>query len=171
MLRYEWIWKKTQATGHLNAKKMPMKAHENILVFYKKLPTYHPQKTTGHPPANYSTRKPHVQNRTELYGKVTKKITTGGYTDRYPRSVLRFPSDKQKCHPHPTQKPIDLIVYLIKTYSNEGDLILDSCIGSGTTAVGCVRTNRRFIGMEKNERYWNIANERVQKEIENLHKR
>lgn len=91
MLKYEWIWEKTQATGHFNAKKMPMKAHENILVFYDKLPTYNPQKTEGHDPVNSYTKRAEVVNKTNIYGKVTKDVSGGGETDRYPRSVLQFP--------------------------------------------------------------------------------
>lgn len=93
-LRYEWIWEKTQATGFLNAKKMPMKAHENILVFYKNIPTYNPQKTFGHKPINSYTKRADVQNKTDIYGKVKKDISGGGETDRYPRSVQIFSSDK-----------------------------------------------------------------------------
>ena len=95
LLRYEWIWEKTAATGHLNAKKMPLKAHENILVFYKKLPTYNPQKTTGHKPVNSFTKYIDTQNKGEIYNKVNKEIVGGGATDRYPRSVLKYASDKQ----------------------------------------------------------------------------
>ena len=91
MLKYEWIWEKTQATGFLNAKKMPMKSHENILVFYKKLPMYNPQKTYGHKPINTYTKLAKVQNKTELYGEVKQDVSGGGDTDRYPRSVLVFP--------------------------------------------------------------------------------
>lgn len=148
MLRYEWIWEKPHATGHLNSKKMPMKAHENILVFYKKAPTYNPQKTFGHKPVNSYTKTIKTQNNTELYGYMSKELTGGGNTDRYPRSVLKFSSDTQKVKLHPTQKPIALLEYLIKTYTNEGELVLDNCIGSGTTAVACINTNRNYIGMD-----------------------
>lgn len=168
MLKYEWIWEKTTATGHLNAKKMPMKAHENILVFYKKLPTYNPQKTKGHTPVHSYTK---YQDDGSNYGKTKIGISGGGSTERYPRSVLQFSTDKQKCALHPTQKPVALLEYLIKTYSNEGDVILDNCIGSGSTAVACIHTNRNFIGMDngicetKNDNYgraWtDIANDRI----------
>lgn len=121
MLRYEWIWEKTQATGHLNANKMPMKAHENILVFYKHLPTYNPQKTNGHEPIHSYTKYISTQNNTELYGRMNKELSGGGATDRYPRSIITFSSDKQICHLHPTQKPTNLLEYLIKTYTNEND--------------------------------------------------
>lgn len=161
MLKYEWIWEKTQATGHLNAKKMPMKAHENILVFYKKLPTYNPQKTTGHKPINSYTKYVETQNNTEIYGKMKQEISGGGETDRYPRSVITYASDKQKLKLHSTQKPLELMEYLIKTYTNENDLVLDNTMGSGTTGVAAVNTNRNFIGIEKDEDYFEIANERI----------
>ena len=148
-LRYEWIWEKTNATGHFNAKKMPMKAHENVMIFYNKLPTYNPQKTTGHKPANFRTKKVDVQNNTEIYGKATQEHTSGGYTDRYPRDVLVFPSDKQKEKLHSTQKRMALVEYFIKTYTNEGDLVLDPVAGSGTTGLACNNLNRRCILIEK----------------------
>jgi site-specific DNA-methyltransferase (adenine-specific) len=161
LLRYEWIWEKTQASGHYNAKKMPLKAHENILVFYKKLPTYNPQKTEGHRPINSYTKYIETQNNTELYGKANKEISGGGETDRFPRSVLKFPSDKQTSHLHPTQKPLALCEYLIKTYTNEGDVILDNCAGSGTTAIACIKTKRNYVLIEKEEKYCTITNNRI----------
>lgn len=161
MLRYEWIWEKTSATGHLNAKKMPMKAHENILVFYKKLPVYNPQKTTGHKPANFRTKKVEVQNNTEVYGKVNKEHTSGGYTDRYPRSVLTFPSDKQKNKLHSTQKPLALCEYMVKTYSNPGDLVLDNTAGSGTTGLAAKNLGRDYIMIEKDPEIFEICKNRV----------
>lgn len=152
-LRYEWIWEKTQATGFYNAKKCPMKAHENILVFYKKLPTYNPQKTTGHKPINSYTKKAEVCNKTAVYGKVKKDVSGGGETDRYPRSVIKFPSDKQKNKLDgtifSTQKPLALMEYLVKTYSNEGELILDNCAGSFQTKIACRNLNRNYIMIEK----------------------
>lgn len=163
MLKYEWIWEKTTATGHLNAKKMPMKAHENILVFYKKLPTYNPQKTKRHKPINSYTKYISTQNKSDLYGKVNKEISGGGDTDRYPRSVQVFSSDKQKCALHPTQKPVALLEYLIKTYTNENELILDNTMGSGSTGVACLNTNRKFIGIEKDDKYFEIAKDRINK--------
>ncbi|MBU3107162.1 site-specific DNA-methyltransferase [Clostridium gasigenes] len=161
MLKYEWIWEKTQATGHLNAKKMPMKAHENILVFYKKLPVYNPQKTIGHAPVNTYTKYIATQNNTDIYGALSKEISGGGSTDRYPRSVQIFSSDKQKEHFHSTQKPVRLLEFLIKTYTNEGAIVLDNCIGSGSTAVAAINTNRNFIGIEKDYEIYRTAIERV----------
>lgn len=166
MLRYEWIWEKTQATGFLNANKMPLKAHENILVFYKKLPTYNPQKTQGHTPIHSYTKYISTQNNTELYGEMKEEISGGGETDRFPRSVQIFASDKQKEHLHPTQKPIALLEYLIKTYTNENEIILDNCMGSGSTGIACLNTNRNFIGIEKDEKYFNIAKKRILEKIE-----
>ena len=166
MLRYEWIWEKTQATGFLNANKMPLKAHENILVFYKKLPTYNPQKTQGHTPIHSYTKYISTQNNTELYGEMKEEISGGGETDRFPRSVQIFASDKQKEHLHPTQKPIALLEDLIKTYTNENEIILDNCMGSGSTGIACLNTNRNFIGIEKDEKYFNIAKKRIIKKIE-----
>jgi DNA modification methylase len=145
-LKYEWIWEKTTATGHLNAKKMPMKAHENILVFYDKLPLYVPQKTTGHKPVNSYTK--HTGDG-ELYGKTEIGISGGGQTDRYPRDVLKFASDKQKISIHSTQKPLELLRYLIRTYTEIGDTVLDFTSGSMSLAVACYLEGRNSICIEK----------------------
>lgn len=157
-LKYEWIWEKTTATGHLNAKKMPMKAHENILVFYKNLPTYNPQKTTGHKPANSYTKH---QNDGSNYGETKVGISGGGQTDRYPRSVQVFKTDKQKVSLHPTQKPVALLEYLIKTYTNEGEVVLDFTAGSFSTGVASLNTNRKFLGIEMDDKYFNIGVNRM----------
>lgn len=173
-LKYEWIWEKTQATGFLNAKKMPMKAHENILVFYKNPPKYNPQKTQGHKPMNSYTKNPDVQNRTMVYGEMNRIIKGGGDTDRYPRSVQIFSSDKQKTKTtgmiHPTQKPVKLLEYLIKTYTDEGDVVLDNASGSSSTAIACMNTNRKWIMMEKDDEYYNLSLKRIeiQKNLLNL---
>lgn len=154
MLKYEWIWEKTTATGHLNAKKCPMKAHENVLVFYDKLPTYNPQKTSGH------KRKTSKADRSKLNGECYGKqegLTVYDSTDRYPRSVQVFSTDKQKVKLHPTQKPVALLEYLIKTYTNENETVLDFTFGSGSTGVACLNTNRKFIGVEMDARYYEIA--------------
>lgn len=132
MLKYEWIWEKTSATGHLNAKKMPMKAHENILVFYKKLPSYYPVKTTGH--VRKSSTADRGKLKSEIYG-FENGITVYDSTERYPRSVLKFSSDKQNSNLHPTQKPVALLEYLIKTYTQENEIVLDFTMGSGSTGV------------------------------------
>jgi len=164
LLRYEWIWEKTSATGHLNAKKMPMKAHENILIFYRNLPTYNPQKTYGH--ERKVSKAEHKVNCVMTSNYNEHGLTSYDSTERYPRSVLLFPTDKQKEALHPTQKPVDLFEYLIKTYTNEGETVLDNCIGSGTTAIACIHTNRYFIGMELDANYYEIANKRIEAYIE-----
>jgi len=160
MLRYEWIWEKTQATGHLNAKKMPMKAHENLLVFYKKLPTYNFQKTTGHKRKVSTAHHKRNTSTGEIYNKCDD-FKSYDSTERYPRSVIKFASDKQKLNLHSTQKPLKLCEYFIKTYSNEGDLILDNTCGSGTSGVAAVKLKRNYIMMEKDEEIYNIAKNRI----------
>lgn len=157
-LKYEWVWEKTHPTGHLNAKRAPMKAHENILVFYKKQPIYNPIKTSGHKRKTATKR----HDFTETYGKQSFGELTYDSEERYPRSVLVFPSDKQTSKLHPTQKPVALMEYLIRTYTNEGMTILDNCMGSGTTGVACVNTGRNFIGIEMDEKYFHIAKDRIE---------
>ena len=146
MHRYNIVWEKTSPTGHLNAKKMPLRSHEDIMIFYNKLPVYNPQKTTGHKRKTSSAHHKRNSKKTTNYGS----HGLNGYdsTERYPKSVWKFATDKQKSALHPTQKPVLLIEELIKTYSNEGDLVLDNCAGSGTTGVSCKNTNRNFILME-----------------------
>lgn len=153
-LKYEWIWEKTQATGHLNAKKTPMKAHENILVFYKKLPIYNPQKTTGHVRKTSSAKSRAVcinrRNGTDTLYNNESADKVGDYssTERYPRSVLTFPSDKQKSAIHKTQKPYALMEYFVKTYSNEGDTVCDFTMGYGNTVKASVNNKRFGIGID-----------------------
>lgn len=160
MWKYNLIWEKTQPTGFLNAKKMPLRNHEDICVFYNKLPTYNPQKSAGH--ARKISKVEHklgCQN-TSNYGK--HGLTTYDSTERYPKSVWKFAKDSQKSALHPTQKPIALLEELIKTYTNEGETLLDNCMGSGSTGVACINTNRNFIGIELDENYFNIAKNRIE---------
>ena len=160
--KYDWKWEKTQATGFFNAKKQPMRCIEDICVFYQKQCLYNPQKTEGHKPVNSYTKYLSTVNKTEVYGKCTKELSGGGNTDRFPRQLLTYSSDKQTCYLHPTQKPVALMEYLIKTYTNEGDLVLDFTMGSGTTGVACVNTNRNFIGIELDKKYFEIAKDRIE---------
>ena len=157
--RYNLIWQKTTPTGFLNAKRMPLRSHEDILVFYNKLPTYNPQKTTGH--QRKVSKAEHKINcvKTSNYGDHNPQ--TYDSTERYPTSVLVFKNDKQKCSLHPTQKPVDLCEWLIRTYTNEGDVVMDCFLGSGTTGVAAKRLNREFIGIELDEKYFAIAKERI----------
>lgn len=150
-LRYSWSWRKSAATGHLNAKRMPMADFEDVLVFYKSQPTYNPQGLTP-------------------YGRITRRGGNGGcygssgkenlqeFTN-YPRRTIEIASEGKTVHP--TQKPVALMEYLIRTYTNEGDTVLDFTMGSGTTGVACANTGRRFIGIERDEKYFQIAQERI----------
>lgn len=158
MLKYEWIWQKNRGTGHLNAKKMPMKAHENVLVFYKKLPTYNPQMREGEPYVRKDCNKRELNKGN--YGKINNSTTTVNNGGRYPLDYLEFNIVEKTVHP--TQKPLGLFEYLIKTYTNEGDVVLDNCAGSGTTGVAAINTGRNFILMEKEWEYCEITNKRIE---------
>lgn len=158
MYRYSFVWQKTTSTGFLNAKKQPLRSHEDIHVFYKKQPTYNPQLSTGHRPVNSYTK--YTSDGTN-YGSTKMGIKGGGSTLRYPTSVLKYPTDKQRSNLHPTQKPLELCQYLIRTYSNPGDTILDNCAGSGTTGLAAKLESRNFILIEKDEHYTSVANQRI----------
>lgn len=160
MYKYEWIWQKTHPKGHLNAKKMPMRAHENIEIFYKKPPVYHPQMTHGHKRKVGKTNYIRESDGNSCYGREVRN-TSYDSTDRYPLDVQVFGNAVQSKKLHPTEKPVALLEYLIKTYSNEDDIILDNCMGSGSTGVACVNTGREFIGIELDENYYNIAKNRI----------
>ena len=159
MYRYDWVWEKSLATGHLNAKKMPLQAHENILVFYKKPPSYYPQMSEGHTPIHSAKRI----NSTDVYGHAEDTQERIGATDRYPRSVLKFTvvNNFSKDRIHANQKPTALLEYLIKTYTRENEVVLDNCMGSGSAAIACLNTTRNFIGFETEEKYVQVANERI----------
>lgn len=153
--RYEWIWEKTQGTNPMNAKVMPLKSHENILVFYNKKPVYNPQMWYSTPYTGFSSDKSKIG---EVYGSAKSKHRDNPDGSRYPKTILKF---KQEKGYHPTQKPVSLMEYLIKTYTNEGDTVLDPTMGSGTTGVACVNTNRNFIGIERDKKYFDIAKTRI----------
>ena len=159
LLKYEWIWEKEQGTGFLNAKKMPLKSHENIMVFYKKLPTYNPQMDGDE---IRKIKRKNIPQTTSNYGFSMQPVESE-YCGRYPKTVLKFGRDKQKLHP--TQKPVALLEYLIKTYTNENEIVLDNCMGSGSTGVACLNTNRKFIGIELNEKYFEIAKNRIEESL------
>jgi site-specific DNA-methyltransferase (adenine-specific) len=157
--RYNIIWEKTTVTGHLNAKRMPMRCHEDMMVFYKKLPIYNPQKTKGHARKVSSAKHKRNSKKTTNYGD--HNLTSYDSTERYPRSVWQVKTDKQKLSLHPTQKPVELIEKCVLTYSNEGDLVLDLCSGSGTLGEACLRNNRDFILIEKNNIDFELGKKRV----------
>ena len=164
MYKYKWFWKKDRPSGFLNAKKMPLKDVEEILVFYKKCPIYNPQFWEGIPLHGMGTKYKEGNLGNNNYGKFASHTNPSanreGDTKKYPRQVLEF----KRPHPpiFPTQKPVDLCEYLIKTYTNEGDLVLDNCMGSGSTGVACKNLNRRFIGIELNSETFNLAKDRIE---------
>lgn len=152
--RYDWIWEKEQGANFMLCKYQPYKVHEIISVFSKKRHNYYPQMTKG---------KPYLSGK-GTSGEITnnvKKLQIKNNGQRYPRSIQRFNSDKRKSALHPTQKPILLLEYLIKTYTRENQTVLDNCMGSGSTGVACVNTNRNFIGIELDENYFKIAEKRI----------
>lgn len=155
--KYDWTWRKEKGTGHLNAKKMPMRDKEDILIFYRKQPTYNPQFTQGEP-YNGNARVGKKQ-QTDNYGKY-EAVREDSDGKRYPKQIIDFNS-VGRGGIHPTQKPVDLMEYLIRTYTNPGDTVLDNCMGSGTTGVACVNTGRDFIGIERDDKYFEIARDRI----------
>lgn len=153
--RYDIIWEKSRISNFMFVNKQIGKCHENISIFYKKQPTYNPQMVVGKPYKRKACdRKESIMNRTTHKTEINNKGT------RYPRSIIKIPFDNHGLL-HPTQKPTELLNFLIKTYTNEGDLILDNCIGSGTTAVAAQNINRNFIGIEKEQKYYEIALDRL----------
>ena len=166
MFRYDLVWDKELVSGFLNAKRMPLRRHEQVAVFYKHLPTYNPQFTQGKPLHSKGTAYQTKELTNNNYGDFkTTDDDRAGSTEKYPTSIMKF----QKPHPsvcvHPTEKPVALLEYLVKTYTNEGDVVLDNCMGSGSTGVACQNTNREFIGMELDEDYYKLACERIKKEV------
>ena len=151
--KYEWIWEKNNSTGFMNANKIPLRKHENIAMFYKKQCTYNPQ---GLIPYNKINKRGKVGLN---YNDVNSNKYIQKYTN-YPTQILKFSYDKERLHP--TQKPVALLEYLIKTYTNENELVLDFTMGSGSTGVACMNTNRRFIGIELDNNYFNIAKQRIE---------
>ena len=166
--RYDLIWEKEQGTDFGNANRKPLKAHENISIFYKKQPTYNPQFTKGKPYTDKRTNKREMaiknnklEHRNIIFTSETIPIENKG--TRYPTTVIKASREKGSMSGyHPTQKPINLLEWLIKTYTNEGDLVLDFTMGSGSTGVACLNTNRKFIGIELDEHYFDIAKDRLE---------
>ena len=160
LFKYDLVWVKNKPTGFLNSKKMPLRIHERILVFYKKPPVYNPQKTHGHKPVNSYVK--HTSDG-DNYGKTKRGVVGGGQTDRYPTSILKInvhnndSTDKF----HPTQKPVELYEWLIKTYTNEGDTVLDNAAGACTLAIACLKNNRNYICIEKEKEFCDIGVRRV----------
>lgn len=165
LFRYDIVWNKVLTTGFLNANRMPLRQHEQIAVFYKKLPVYNPQFTEGKPLHGKGKAYKNKQFKNQNYGDFhATDDTRKGSTEKHPTSILKFYKPHPSVAKHRTEKPVSLLEYLVKTYTNEGDVVLDNCMGSGSTGVACVRTNRKFIGIELDENYFNIAKERIESE-------
>lgn len=164
--RYNLVWDKELISGFLNANRMPLRSHEEICIFYKKLPTYNPQFTDGEPLHGMGTKFSQEKNKNNNYGNFDScnnpSAKRTGDTKKYPKSIVKFPRPASCIMIHPTQKPVELLEWLIKTYTNENDFVLDNCMGSGSTGVAAVGINRNFIGMELEEKYFNIAKERIE---------
>jgi len=163
LFKYDLIWQKNHPKGHLNAKKMPLRGHEQIIIFYKKPPTYNPEMRKGKFRMKGGNNAMTGQG---VYGK-TQDYTTYN-DDYYPVSIINITNAIQRGKTHPNEKPVPLFEYLIKTYSNEGELVLDNCIGSGTIAIACLNTGRDFIGFENDPKYFGLAQERIEKYIEGM---
>jgi site-specific DNA-methyltransferase (adenine-specific)/modification methylase len=161
--RYNLIWEKDRPTGFLNAKRMPMRSHEDIMVFYKKLGTYNPQMEYAPDRKNHPIGNGEHTDKNQCYGNFDRVINPIISEYKFPRSVVKIKKE-HLCNgeEHPTQKPVELIEWLVKTYTNENEVVLDNCMGSGTTAVACINTNRQFIGFEITEEYFNLANKRIE---------
>lgn len=157
--KYDWVWDKKRGSNFATVKIRPFNSFENIMVFYKKQPTYNPQMWKSTP---YTCNQGYV-GETKQTGLYRDNVITVNNGDRYPLTILSFSKETGL---HPTQKPVALLEYLIKTYTNEGDVVLDNCMGSGSTGVACVNTGRNFIGIELDEKYFNIAKERIDKSTE-----
>ena len=163
LFRYDLIWDKVLVTGFLNANRQPLRRHEQIAIFYKKQPKYNPQMRTGKPLHAKGNKKKKKIKKNNVYDNfhATPDLRKGS-TEKYPTSILKF----QKLHSsqmvYPTEKTIELLEYLIKTYTDENDLILDNCMGSGTTGLACKNTNRNFIGIEIDEKAFEIAKKRLE---------
>lgn len=165
MWRYNLVWNKVLTSGFLNAKRMPLRNTEEICVFYKKLPTYNPQFTEGEPLHGRGTSlvtKGCQNNNYGEYNMANPVITLReGSTQKYPKSLLTFRRPHSSVMLHPTEKPVELMEWLIKTYTNEGETVLDNCMGSGSVGVACKNLNRNFVGIEIDEKYFEIARNRI----------
>lgn len=166
LFRYDLVWDKELISGFLNANRMPLRRHEQIAVFYKNLPTYNPQYTQGKPlHGKGKSYKEKTYMKNQNYGSFKQTDDTRkGCTDKYPTSILKF----KKTHPskalHRTEKSVELVEWLVRTYTNEGEIVLDNCMGSGTTAVACVRSGRDYIGFETDTKYYNESLKRIERQ-------
>lgn len=177
MWRYNLVWDKMRVTGFLNANRMPMRCHEDICVFYKSLPTYNPQMELGQP--NHSRGNGVHKETNNCYGKFKqgraydydkgiKRVEPTRPDEKFPKSIIRIRKEHEKKTYHPTQKSVELLQYLIRTYTNENDVVLDNTMGSGSTIVAAIKEKRQYIGIEKDEHYFEIGKERIKNETSQL---
>ena len=163
LFRYDLVWEKQLTSGFLNAKRMPLRQHEQIAVFYKKLPTYNPQFTQGKPLHSKGISYKNKEHKNENYGDFhMTDDSRAGSTENQPTSILSFAKPHPSVVKHRTEKSVDLLSYLVKTYTNENETVLDNCMGSGSTGVACINTGRKFIGFELDENYFEIAKKRIE---------
>lgn len=166
LFRYDLVWNKELTSGFLNARRMPLRQHEQIAVFYRKLPTYNPQFSQGKPLHSRGVAYKSKDAKNENYGKFhPENDERSGSTEKYPTSILSFPKPHPSIAKHRTEKPVELLKWLIRTYTNEGDVVLDNCMGSGSTGVACIETKRRFVGIEMDAHYFDIAQQRIKASV------
>ena len=163
--KYSWVWKKSKATNYVQARKRPLKYHEDIVVFAKKQHTYNPQMRKGFKPYKKTQKENYDKDKSVFKDTRAPGSVSVSSGERFPSTVIEFSNPNNKSV-HPTQKPVALFEYLIKTYTNEGETVLDNCMGSGTTAIACINTNRNYIGFELDEGYYNASLDRIEKHKE-----
>lgn len=173
--KYDWKWNKVQGTGFGACRRQPLRVMEDIIIFYKKQPTYNPQMTVRDKVIDSSNWKQDKRvSENGRFASVDNSLSKKVYKEKYPVNYIEINRALKECNNtnrlHPTQKPLSLLEYLIKTYTNEGETVLDNCMGSGSTGVACLNTNRKFIGIEKEDKYFNIAKERIEKHLEDIDK-
>jgi site-specific DNA-methyltransferase (adenine-specific) len=159
--KYTLVWDKIVKTGFLNSKKMPLRQHEDLVVFYSKQPTYNPQFTKGKPS---HIRGLNANDTNNVYGKFKNPMDQSYTDDKYPTSIIRIPKNARIMN-HPTEKPVPILEYLIKTYSNESDTVLDPTMGSGSCGEACLNINRKFIGIELDDNYFEMAKQRIENHV------
>lgn len=173
--KYDWKWNKVQGTGFSACRRQPLRVMEDIIIFYKKQPTYNPQMTVRDKVIDSSNWKQDKRvSENGRFASVDNSLSKKVYKEKYPVNYIEINRALKECNNtnrlHPTQKPLSLLEYLIKTYTNENEIVLDNCMGSGSTGVACANINRRFIGIEKDDNYFNIAKERIEKHLEDIDK-
>lgn len=160
--RYDLVWDKELVTGFLNSKRMPLRVHEQVAVFYQKTPTYNPQFTFGKKNHSQGSLYKEKELKNQNYGKINPVENRKNYSKlKYPKSIIKFRKPHPSSSVHPTEKSIECLEWLIKTYTNENEIVLDNTAGSGTTGIACLNTNRKYILIEKDEQFYNIAKNRI----------